>query len=36
VSDCIGVGGIRLDRDRLSAGAFDRFGDRRGGVRALE
>ena len=30
--DGAGIGGVRLNRDRLSAGAFDRFDDRSGRV----
>ena len=33
--DGVGVGGIRLDRDRLPADALDALDDRRRGVRAL-
>ena len=33
--DGLGIGGVRLDRDRLSAGCLDLFDHRRGGVGAL-
>jgi hypothetical protein len=35
VPDCIEIASIRLGRDRLAACAFDRFNDRRGGLRAF-
>jgi hypothetical protein len=35
VSACVGVGGVRLDSDRLSAVVFDRFDDRRSGLCAF-
>jgi len=35
VADGIGVGGVRLDRDRLSASAFDFFDEGRRCVRAF-